>query len=601
MNPPPPVSTLRRGNRAYETYPAPTTGRHGAGDYPHHMNHAASVQFGDGLHHHRRIPEQLDPAVYGQYRRTGQSGQSAQYNPATLRRTSEDGKRRVSFEDDHVDAARRQAGHKTVQRPRSANITSQRERMYGSAANREQGSRSNWEGEPQRDPYARETSRQSGYRTVQRPRSATIASQNESVYSTTSSQQRMQWAGAAQDTARPSDQGGYSRAGYHLNQAPQKSALKSGKSPHAGSATPQGTAYAGDYRARSASHGAGYSTTSRQQSRASQNGYEHMSPVNYSQASGSNSQNAYGPAPEYPGHAARPQQRAPDAVNYGAQNFVQQQRTAYRPGHDQRSTAQQGYEEMAPLYLNPAVPYSGAGIQQNGTPYSAAGGRQNGTPYNTTTTQQNGIPHGAATSQQNEMPYGTPTSHQNGLPYSTAANQRNMSFRAATGQQNGLPFNTSTSQWNGIPYSTAASSQNNNPYSSAPNHQNGTPYSSTACPQNGSPYSTTANHQNRPPSIAAAIQQHCMSYSTAPSQQNGTSYSVAATHQNGAYTATHYSQGGSPQVYSEAPQENGYDGYDSSSDSEFDDTDDDQLDYVNLQKWHGGENGSNSSTNQDDR
>ena len=203
MNPPPPVSTIRRGARAYETYPAPTAGRHGPVNYPHHVNHAASVQFGDGSKHSRRIPEQLDPAVYGQYRKTGHplNGQNAQYNPATLSRTSDDGKRRVSFEDDYVDAARRQTGYKTVQRPRSANITSQRERMYSSAANEAPDSRSLREGETQRDPYVRETARQNGYKTVQRPRSATLASQHENIYSKTNGQQRMQWAGAAHDTS----------------------------------------------------------------------------------------------------------------------------------------------------------------------------------------------------------------------------------------------------------------------------------------------------------------------------------------------------------------------------------------------------------------
>ena len=93
-----------------------------------------------------------------------------------------------------------------------------------------------------------------------------------------------------------------------------------------------------------------------------------------------------------------------------------------------------------------------------------------------------------------------------------------------------------------------------------------------------------------------------MSYTTAPSQTNGTSYSVATTQQNVAYTtATHHQaghdQGGGPQDYTAAPQENGYDGYDSSSDSEFDEVDD-QYDYVNLRQWH---DGSNSTTNQDDR
>lgn len=703
MNPPPPASTIRRGTRAYETYPAPTTGRHGAVGYPHHMNNAASVQFGDGSQRSGRIREQLDPAVYGHYRRTGHplNGQNEQYNPATLRRRSDDGKRRVSFEDDHVDAARRQAGYKTIQRPRSANITSQRERMYSSAANEGSDSRSLREGETQRDPYARETARQNGYKTVQRPRSATLASQNESTCSTTNSQQRMQWAEAAQDTIRQSDQGGYSRAGYHMNQAPRQSSPRSDISFHSGSVKSQGTGYGADYRARSASHGAEYTSTRRQQTRAQQNGYEHMSPVSCSQANGQNRQHAYVPASEYPGSAARSHQRVPDGVNYRAQNVVQQQRTAYRAGQDRRGAAHEGYEEMAPLHYNSAAPQNGAGTQQsrtpysttgrrkkggtqyntngipysiadarqhdlphdavttqhnggtinhqngmphrggtghqaeppystatnqqNGAPYGAATSQQNGMPYGATTSQQNGIPYGAVTSQQNGMPYEAATSQQNGIPYRAATSQQNgiaygpatsqqngIPYRAATTQQNGIPYGTATSQQNGmpynaptcqcdnIPYTTGASSQNSNPYSAAQNDQNGIPYSHAGFPQNGLPYSATTAQQNKQPSISAEIQQHCMSYSIAPSQPHGTSYSVTSTHQNGSYIATHHSQEGSPNGHSETPHQNGYDGYDS-TDSDFDDTDDDQLnDYVNLKTWHEGQNGSNSSTNQDD-
>lgn len=631
----PPVTTLRGGTRA--TYPTPS-GRHV--DYPPHMNHAASsVQFGDGSRQYGKNPEQWDPAVYGQYRRT-YGGQNAQYNATTLRRTSEDGKRRVSFEDDHVNAARQ-----ARQRPRSANITSQREIIHVFPFSEKYDARLHRGGESQRDPYARGTAGQSGHRTVQRPRSVTMASQSESVYSSTTEQQRMQWTETAQSSqysARPPDQSGYNRAGYHLNQAPQQSSYRSDKPPHSGNPTVQDTAYSGDYRARSASHGASYSTTNRQQARASQNGYEQMNPVDYSKTSGSNRQNVYAPAPENPEYVTMSHPHAPGAVNYNAQGVVQQRRT-YRAGNDQRATAPQGYEQMAPLYLNPPVPHSAAGFeqngapysaattQQNGIPYSAAGTQQNGTPYRVSTTQQNGTPYGSVPGQHNGTPYGSAASSQDGLPYSATRTQQNgtphnaagtqrnvIPYRAATSQQNGIPYSTAASQWNGTQYNAAGTQQNGMPYSAATTEQNRTPYSTQ---QNGMPYSTASSQLNGTPysTIAGAVPQHCMSYSTAPSQQNGTSYSVAATQQNVAYSATHHQggheQGGSSKSYSStplhngydgynsnraAPQQNGYDGYDSSSDSEFDEVDD-QYDYVNLRQWHDAENGSNSSTNQDDR
>ena len=652
----PPVTTLRGGTRA--TYPTPT-GRH-ATDYPPHIHHAASaVQFGDGSRHHSRIPEQLDPAVYGQYRKT-YGGENAQYNAATLRRKTDDGKRRVSFEDDHVNAARQ-----ARQRPRSANITSQREKIFVFPSSEEQYITSRRGGDSQHNHYARGTAGQSGHRTVQRPRSVTIASQSEDVYSSTTKQQRMQWAGAAQGgqhSAKPPDQGGYSRAGYHMNQASQQSSYRSDKPPHSENVAAQGAAYAGDYRARSASHGATYSTPNRQQARASQNGYEHMNRVDYSQTNGSNRQAAYAPAPEYPEYVSMSQPHVPGAANYNAQG-VMQQRAAYRAGYEQRATAHQGYEEMAPLYLNPPVPNSAAGFQQNGTPYSAATTQQNRTPYHGATTQQNGVPysalsnqrHGspysAATTQQNGIPYSAATTQQNGIPYSAATNQQNrIPYSAATTQQNGIPSSAATTQQNGIPYSAATTQQNGVPYSAATNQpnripysaattqqnkipysaattqpngipysaattqQNGVPYSASMTQQNGMPYSTATDHQTGMPYLAGAFPQHCMSYSTAPSQQNGTSYSVAANQQDVSYTASHH-QGGNPQGYTAAPQQNGYgghngngvapqqngyDGYDSSSDGEFDEVDD-QNDYVNLRQWHDAETGSNSSTNQDDR
>jgi len=645
-------------------------------DSPPHIHHAASsLQFGDGSRQYGKNPEQWDTAVYGQYRKT-YGGQNAPYNATTLRRTSEDGKRRVSFEDDHVNAARQ-----ARQRPRSANITSQREVIHVFPFSEKHDERLHQGGESQQDPYARGTAGRSGHRTVQRPRSVTMASQSESVYSSTTEQQRMQWTETAkrsQYSARPPDQSGYSRAGYHLNQAPQQSSYRSNKPPHSGNTTAQDTAYSGDYRARNALHGAGYSTTNRRQARALQNGYEQMNPVDYSKTSGSNRQNAYAPAPQSPEYVTMSNPHAPGAVKYNAQGVVQQ-RTTYRAGNDQRTTAQQGYEQMAPLYLNPPVPHSAAGFQQNGVSYSAATTQQNGIPYSAAGNQQNGIPYSAVGNQQNGIPYSAAGNQQNGIPYSAAGAQQNGTpYRVSTTQQNGvsygavpsqhtgtpygpaasspdgmlysatrtqqngtthnaagsqrnvIPYGTATSQQNGIPYSTAASQWNGTQYDAAGTQQNGTPYSTATTKQNRTPYST---RQNRMPhstaasqwngtpysTIAGAIPQHCMSYSTAPSQQNGTSYSVAAIQPNVSYSATHHQggheQGGSPQSYSStphqngydgydgnhgAPQQNGYDGYDSSSDSEFDDGDD-QYDYVNLRQWHDAENGSNSSTNQDDR
>ena len=679
----PPVTTLRRGTRA--TYPTPS-GRHV--EYPPHIHHAASsLQFGDGSRQYGKNPEQFDTAVYGQYRKT-YGGQNAQYSATTLRRTSEDGKRRVSFEDDHVNAAR-----KARQRPRSANITSQREVIHVFPFSEKHDERLHRGAESQQDPYARGTAGRSGHRTVQRPRSVTIALQSESVNSSVTEQQRMQWTETAkrsQYSARPPDQSGYSRAGYHLNQAPQQSSYRSDKPSHSGNTTAQDAAYSGDHRAGSASHGAGHSNTNRQQARALHNAYEQMNPVDYSKTSGSNTQNAYAPAPESPEYVTMSRPHAPGAVDYNPQGVIQQ-RTTYRAGNDQLTAAQRGYEQMAPLYLNPPVPhsaaagfqqhevpYSAAGTQQNGIPYSAAGTQQNGIPYSAAGTQQNGIPYSAAGTQQNGMPYsaagtqqnghrmgmpssaagtqqngtpyrvsttqqngtpyravpsqhtGTPygstasspdgmphsatRTHQNGTPRNAAGTQRSViPYGTATSQQNGIPYSTATSQWNRTQYDAAGTQQNGTPYSAATTKQNRPPYSTQ---QNGMPYSTAASQWNGTPysTIPGAIPQHCMSYSTAPSQQNGTSYSVAATQQNVAYSATHH-QGGSPQSYSStpqqngydghngdhaAPQQNGYDGYDSSSDSEFDDADD-HYDYVNLRQWHDAENGSNSSTNQDDR
>ena len=630
----PPVTTLRGGTRA--TYPTPS-GRHV--EYPPHIHHAASsLQFGDGPRQYGKNPEQWDTAVYGQYRKT-YGGQNAQYNATTVRRTSEDGKRRVSFEDDHLNAARQ-----ARQRPRSANITSQREVIHVFPFSEKHDKRLHRGGESQQDPYARGNAGRSGHRTVQRPRSVTMASQRESVYSSTTEQQRMQWTETAQKSqysARPPDQSGYNRAGYRLNEAPQQRSYRSDKPPHSGNTTAQDTEYSEDYRTRSASHGATHTSTNRQQARALQNGYEQMNPVNYSKTSGSNRQNGYAPAPKSPEYVTMSDPHAPGAVNYNAQGVLQQ-RTTYRAGNDQRATAQQGYEQMAPLYLSPPVPHSTAGFQKNGDPYSAVTTQQNGIPYTAVETQQNGTPYRVSTTQQNGTPYGAVPSQHTGTPYGSAASLPDgMSYSAARTHQNGTPHNGAGTQRNVIPYSTVTSQQNGIPYSSAASQWNGTQYA-TGTQQSGTPHSAATTKQNRAPygtrqndmpystsasqwngtpysTIVGAIPQHCMSYSTAPSQKNGTSYSVAATQQNVAYSATHH-QGGhelgdSPQSYSStpqqngydgyngnpaAPQQNGYDGYDSSSDSEFDDGDD-QYDYVNLRQWHDPGNGSNSSANQVER
>lgn len=639
----PPVTTLRRGTRA--TYPTPS-GRHV--DYPPHIHHAASsLQFGDGSHQYGKNPEQWDTAVYGQYRKT-YGGQHAQCSATTLRRKSEDGKRRVSFEDDHVNAARQ-----TRQRPRSANVASQREVIHVFPFSEKHDERLHQGRESQQDPYARGTAGRSGHRTVQRPRSVTMASQSERVYSSTTEQQRMHWTETAkksQYSARPPDESGYNRAGYLLNQAPPQRG-------NSGNPTAQDTAYSGDYRASSTSHGATYSNTNRQQTRDLQNGYEQMNPVEYSKANVANTQNAYAPAPESPEYVTMSRPHASGAVNYNAQSVVQQ-RTTYRARNDQRATAQQGYEQMAPLYFNPPVPHSAVGFPQNGASYSAGTTQQNGVPYSAAGSQQNGTPYRVSTKQQNGTPYGAVPSQHTGTPYSSAASSPNrISYSATRAQLNGIAHNAAGTQRNEIPYSTATSQQNGIPYSTPASQWNGTQYDAAGMQQNGTPYSASTTKQNRPPhsthqhamphstaasqcsgipynTIAGAIPQHCMSYSTAPSQQNGTSYSVAATQKNVAYSAAHHQggheQGGSPQSYSSTPQQNGYDsyngtpaapqhngydgyngtptvpqhngydGYDSSSDSEFDEVDD-QYDYVNLRQWHDAENGSNSSANQDDR
>ena len=73
------------------------------------MSHSTSVQFGYGSRHCGN-PDQLDPAVYGQYRK------AEAYNEQN------DGSRRVSFEDDRVHAVR-QSRDKTLVRPRPRSVT----------------------------------------------------------------------------------------------------------------------------------------------------------------------------------------------------------------------------------------------------------------------------------------------------------------------------------------------------------------------------------------------------------------------------------------------------------------------------------------------
>ena len=654
MNPP-----VSRATRA--TYPVPS-GRQPP-EYPHQRGRAAPVQFGT-VSRHSGISEELGPAVYGQYRKADfYHGQNVQYNPASLRRSTVSGVRPTSLDDNQVHNVR-QSRDKTLVRPRSVNLSTQKESCHDSAAS--------------------ESKMQSGLKTVRRPRSVTFSLPNENVDSSTATQQRdsrIQQTAEAQDrqSVSPAEKGGYDRARYKLNQSPKQNFYRAN--------TMQQTD-TGDYKGRNASYRVACSASNRQKAAAmlQRSEYEVMHPINNDQTS-----------------------RTPPAYSEAVARL--QQRTAYRSEYSQNhSTQRDGYEEMQPLHLSNAAPRSSAaatrqnaeygnistGTQQNGI-YSTAPSQQY-RPYSTVATpQENGIyshiapsqslPYGRATTQQNQPPYSMAATQQNGIclnplystagghqcsPYSTAAGHQNPPYSTSAGHQNPSystsaghqhpPYSTSAGHQN-PPYSTSAGYQNP-PRSTAVSHQS-TPYSTAPPQQNGSlsrtavhespPYSTATSlhngvynrgttQQNRPYCTATTQQngtyynpQHnakngsyghatnqlngiyeCMErqqnppYSTASAKQNGfqnhvtsqkseSYYSRDAVHQNGVFNNPETLQNGThSNGIHEHQLDNGYDGYDS-SDSEFDDSENDHAyDYVNLKEWTGAEHGTTNSATDQD-
>ena len=524
MNPP-----VSRATRA--TYPVPS-GRQPP-EYPHQRGHAAPVQFGT-VSRHSGISEELGPAVYGQYRKADfYHGQNVQYNPASLRRSTVSGVRPTSLDDNQVHNVR-QSRDKTLVRPRSVNLSTQKESCHDSTAS--------------------ESKMQSGLKTVRRPRSVTFSLPNENVDSSTATQQRdsrMQQTAEAQDrqSVSPAEKGGYDRARYKLNQSPKQNFYRAN--------TMQQTD-TGDYNGRNASYRVACSASNRQKAAAmlQRSEYEVMHPINNDQTS-----------------------RTPPAYSEAVARL--QQRTAYRSEYSQNhSTQRDGYEEMQPLHLSNAAPRSSAaatrqnaeygnistGTQQNGI-YSTAPSQQY-RPYSTVATpQENGIyshiapsqslPYGRATTQQNQPPYSMAATQQNGIclnplystagghqcsPYSTAAGHQNPPYSTSAGHQN--PSYSTSAGHQHPPYSTSAGHQNP-PYSTSAGHQN-PPYSTSAGHQNP-PYSTSAGHQNLPYSTKAGYQNPPRStagshqstpYSIAPPQQNG-SLSRTAVHESPPYsTAT---------------------------------------------------------------
>ena len=513
MNPP-----VSRATRA--TYPVPS-GRQPP-EYPHQRGRAAPVQFGT-VSRHSGISEELGPAVYKQYRKADfYHGQNVQYSPASLRRSTVSGVRPTSLDDNQVHNVR-QSRDKTLVRPRSVNLSTQKESCYDSAAS--------------------ESKMLSGLKTVRRPRSVTFSLPNENVDSSTATQQRdsrMQQTAEAQDrqSVSPAEKGGYDRARYKLNQSPKQNFYRAN--------TMQQTD-TGDYKGRNASYRVACSASNRQKAAAmlQRSEYEVMHPINNDQTS-----------------------RTPPAYSEAVARL--QQRTAYRSEYSQNhSTQRDGYEEMQPLHLSNAAPRSSAaatrqnaeygnistGTQQNGI-YSTAPSQQY-RPYSTVATpQENGIyshiapsqslPYGRATTQQNQPPYSMAATQQNGIclnplystagghqcsPYSTAAGHQNPPYSTSAGHQH-PPYSTSAGHQH-PPYSTSAGHQNP-PYSTSAGHQN-PPYSTSAGHQNP-PYSTSAGYQNPPRSTAVSHQS--TPYSTAPPQQNG-SLSRTAVHESPPYsTAT---------------------------------------------------------------
>ena len=535
MNPP-----VSRATRA--TYPVPS-GRQPP-EYPHQRGHAAPVQFGT-VSRHSGISEELGPAVYGQYRKADfYHGQNVQYNPASLRRSTVSGVRPTSLDDNQVHNVR-QSRDKTLVRPRSVNLSTQKESCYDSAAS--------------------ESKMQSGLKTVRRPRSVTFSLPNENVDSSTATQQRdsrMQQTAEAQDrqSVSPAEKGGYDRARYKLNQSPKQNFYR---------ANPMQQTDTGDYNGRNASYRVACSASNRQKAAAmlQRSEYEVMHPINNDQTS-----------------------RTPPAYSEAVARL--QQRTACRSEYSQNhSTQRDGYEEMQPLHLSNAAPRSSAaatrqnaeygnisaGIQQNGI-YSTAPSQQY-RPYSTVATpQENGIyshiapsqslPYGRATTQQNQPPYSMAATQQNGIclnplystsvghqcsPYSTAAGHQNPQYSTSVGHQNpsystsaghqNPSYSTSAGHQN-PPYSTSAGHQNP-PYSASAGHQN--PLYSTSAGHQNPPYSTSAGHQNLPysteagyqnPPRSTAVSHQSTPYSTAPPQQNG-SLSRTAVHESPPYsTAT---------------------------------------------------------------
>ena len=513
MNPP-----VSRATRA--TYPVPS-GRQPP-EYPHQRGHAAPVQFAT-VSRHSGISEELGPAVYGQYRKADfHHGQNVQYNPASLRRSTVSGVRPTSLDDNQVHNVR-QSRDKTLVRPRSVNLSTQKESCHDSAAS--------------------ESKMQSGLKTVRRPRSVTFSLPSENVDSSTATQQRdsrIQQTAEAQDrqSVSPAEKGGYDRARYKLNQSPKQNFYRAN--------TMQQTD-TGDYNGRNASYRVACSASNRQKAAAmlQRSEYEVMHPINNDQTS-----------------------RTPPAYSEAVARL--QQRTAYRSEYSQNhSTQRDGYEEMQPPHLSNAAPRSSAaatrqnaeygnistGTQQNGI-YSTAPSQQY-RPYSTVATpQENGIyshiapsqslPYGRATTQQNQPPYSMAATQQNGIclnplystagghqcsPYSTAAGHQNSPYSTSAGHQN--PSYSTSAGHQHPPYSTSAGHQNP-PYSTSAGHQN-PPYSTSAGHQN-LPYSTEAGYQNPPRSTAVSHQS--TPYSIAPPQQNG-SLSRTAVHESPPYsTAT---------------------------------------------------------------
>ena len=360
----PPVGTIRRGTKAYETYPTPS-GRHLA-DYPIQLSHAASVQFEEKSRQRfsHGNAEQYGREIYGQYRKTGQylNGYNSQYNPTTLKRPGSDGRKSVTFEDDQKNVGRQQIAYRTVQRPRSANITSQRESFYSAENNQAHNANSLWRG----------SLGQGELRNVQRPHSASMSSEQQNVYSSSVNQQRdlqAQWAMLKQYTAYATgvaEQGDYNRSGYVLNQTPQQN----GGYWTGTSSQPAGNG--ADYRSRRASHGATYSAMYRQQARAQQqrNGYEDMNAIQAGIAADFNRKNVArhqdvrGSSPQY--GASR--QQAASSVNYN-DRVAMQQKTAHNANYCQQSPARQqnGYEEMRPRHFRGPYQQGSSAAQPEGT------------------------------------------------------------------------------------------------------------------------------------------------------------------------------------------------------------------------------------------